>query len=90
MQWLSNMFFFVHNLFFFSPPDVEWVNINHRTFAGVILSLDWTIGSWILVGIACFVNEWRMLTVAVTSPLIISVITWRDSSFMFYTLQHVT
>lgn len=65
--------FFCLQLFFFYKhfPDVEWVNINHRTFAGVILRLDWTLGSCILVGIAYFVNEWRMLILAVTSPLII-------------------
>lgn len=58
-------------------PDVEWVDIKHRTFAGVITSLDWTVGNWILVGMAYYVNDWRMLTLAVTSPLILSVITWR-------------
>lgn len=58
-------------------PDVEWVGVEHRTFAGVITSLDWTIGTWILVGIAYCVNQWRMLILAVTSPLILSVITWR-------------
>ncbi|XP_041789522.1 solute carrier family 22 member 7-like [Chelmon rostratus] len=57
--------------------NVEWVDIKHRTFAGVITSLDWTVGNWILVGMAYYVNDWRMLTLAVTSPLILSVITWR-------------
>lgn len=58
-------------------PDVEWFDIKHRTFAGVIVSLDWTLGSWLLVGIAYGVNEWRMLILAVSSPLILSVIAWK-------------
>lgn len=57
--------------------DVEWVNIDHRTFSGVIISLDWSIGTWILVLLAYFVNEWRILILVVTSPLVLSVIAWR-------------
>ena len=56
--------------------DVEWCGVENRTFAGVIGSIDWTIGSMILCGVAYFINEWRVLIVAVTSPLILSVITW--------------
>ncbi|KAM9363153.1 solute carrier family 22 member 7-like [Symphorus nematophorus] len=57
--------------------NVEWCSIEHRTFAGIIISLDWTLGNWLLVGIAYCINEWRMLILAVTSPLILSVIAWR-------------
>ncbi|XP_070768708.1 uncharacterized protein [Enoplosus armatus] len=57
--------------------NVEWFSIEHRTFSSVIISLDWTLGNWILVGIAYGVNEWRMLILAVTSPLILSIIAWR-------------
>nr|XP_040043572.1 solute carrier family 22 member 7-like [Gasterosteus aculeatus aculeatus] len=57
--------------------NVEWCGIAHRTFSGVIISLDWTLGNMLLVGIAYNVNHWRMLIVAVTSPLILSIITWR-------------
>nr|XP_046273594.1 solute carrier family 22 member 7-like [Scatophagus argus] len=56
--------------------NIEWCGIEHRTFSGVIISLDWTLGNWFLVGIAYCVNEWRMLILAVTSPLILSVIAW--------------
>ncbi|CAL8332783.1 unnamed protein product [Lota lota] len=56
--------------------NIEWCGVENRTFAGVVTSLDWTIGSMILCGIAYFVNEWRVLIVAVTSPLILAVITW--------------
>ncbi|KAL3063417.1 hypothetical protein OYC64_003060 [Pagothenia borchgrevinki] len=57
--------------------NVEWFGIEHRTFSGVIISLDWTIGNFLLVGIAYFVKDWRMLILAVTSPLILAVIAWR-------------
>ncbi|XP_037530831.1 solute carrier family 22 member 7-like [Nematolebias whitei] len=57
--------------------NVEWCSIERRTFSGVIISLDWTLGNWLLVGIAFFVREWRMLIMAATSPLIVSIIAWR-------------
>ncbi|KAM7008640.1 uncharacterized protein LKV04_000734 [Tautogolabrus adspersus] len=57
--------------------NVEWFDIKHRTFSGIIISLDWTLGNWILTGIAYCVTEWRMLILAVTSPLIVSIIAWR-------------
>ncbi|XP_028271059.1 solute carrier family 22 member 7-like [Parambassis ranga] len=57
--------------------NVEWFSIERRTFAGVILSLDWTLGNWMLVGISYCVNEWRMLILTVTSPLILAIIAWR-------------
>ncbi|CAG03732.1 unnamed protein product [Tetraodon nigroviridis] len=59
------------------PPDVEWVSVEHRTFSGIIICLDVTVGNCIGVGIAYCVNEWRMLILAVTSPLVLSVIAWR-------------
>uniref|UniRef100_A0A3Q3ITD7 Major facilitator superfamily (MFS) profile domain-containing protein n=1 Tax=Monopterus albus TaxID=43700 RepID=A0A3Q3ITD7_MONAL len=57
--------------------NVEWFGVEHRTFSGIIISLDWTVGTWTLVGIAYCVNEWRMLILAVTSPLILAIIAWR-------------
>ncbi|XP_054460848.1 solute carrier family 22 member 7-like [Anoplopoma fimbria] len=57
--------------------NVEWFSITHRTFSGIIISLDWTLGNMLLVGIAYNVNHWRLLIVAVTSPLILSIIAWR-------------
>uniref|UniRef100_A0A3P8TIJ7 Solute carrier family 22 member 6 n=1 Tax=Amphiprion percula TaxID=161767 RepID=A0A3P8TIJ7_AMPPE len=57
--------------------NVEWFSIDHRTFAGVIISLDWTLGNFLMVAIAYCVTEWRMLIVAVSSPLILATIAWR-------------
>lgn len=55
---------------------VEWFDVEHRTFAGIIVSLDWTIGNLLLSGVAWLVNDWRWLIIAVTSPLLLSVILW--------------
>ncbi|XP_074486056.1 solute carrier family 22 member 7-like [Sebastes fasciatus] len=57
--------------------NVEWFSINHRTFAGIIISMDWTIGNWILTGMSYYVNQWRLLIVVVSSPLILSIMAWR-------------
>uniref|UniRef100_A0A3Q1FJV2 Solute carrier family 22 member 7-like n=1 Tax=Acanthochromis polyacanthus TaxID=80966 RepID=A0A3Q1FJV2_9TELE len=56
---------------------IEWFSIDHRTFAGIIISLDWTLGSFLMVAIAYCVTEWRMLILAVSSPLILATIAWR-------------
>lgn len=45
------------------------------------------MGTWILVLLAYFVNEWRMLILAVTSPLVLSVIAWRYFSYTFHILS---
>ncbi|KAF7666239.1 hypothetical protein LDENG_00112760 [Lucifuga dentata] len=57
--------------------NLEWFSIEHRTFSGVIISLDWTVGNWILILIAYSIKEWRMTILGVTSPLILSIIAWR-------------
>lgn len=68
--------------FFFT--DVEWVGIQHRTRSSLLMGLDGTLGTWILVGFAYGVNEWRMLILAVTSPLILAVIAWWYLIFTCY------
>ncbi|XP_063077134.1 solute carrier family 22 member 7-like isoform X2 [Engraulis encrasicolus] len=55
---------------------VEWFGTEHRTFAGIIVSLDCTVGNLLLAGVAYLVNDWRWLTIAVTSPLFLSVALW--------------
>ncbi|XP_042255253.1 solute carrier family 22 member 7-like [Thunnus maccoyii] len=57
--------------------NVEWFGIEHRTFSGIIISLDWTVGNWMLAGLAYWIKDWRMLILVVTSPLIMAVFTWR-------------
>ncbi|CAJ1052323.1 solute carrier family 22 member 7-like [Xyrichtys novacula] len=56
---------------------VEWVDIEHRKLVGVIDSLSWTFGNTAFPAIAYLVNDWRWLTVSVTSPVVLAIITWR-------------
>lgn len=58
-------------------PAVEWVDIEHRKLIGVIESLAWTFGSSLFAGVAFLVNDWRWLVVAVTSPLLLAIASWR-------------
>ncbi|KAL2096627.1 hypothetical protein ACEWY4_008775 [Coilia grayii] len=55
---------------------VEWVDIEHRTLVGVLISLDWTTGTVLLPAIAYLVGEWRYLIITITSPLLLATITW--------------
>ncbi|XP_061536655.1 solute carrier family 22 member 7-like [Phycodurus eques] len=57
--------------------NTEWLGVEQRTLFGVIFSLDWTLGNAILVGIAHMINEWRLLILVVTSPLILALVAWR-------------
>ncbi|KAG9268273.1 solute carrier family 22 member 7-like [Astyanax mexicanus] len=55
---------------------IEWVDIEHRTFIGVIGSMFWTVGNMLLGGIAYLVTDWRLLIITVTSPLLLAGATW--------------
>ncbi|XP_076583634.1 solute carrier family 22 member 7-like [Chaetodon auriga] len=55
---------------------IEWVDIKHRTSVGVLISMDWSVGAALLPLIGYFLNDWRSLTAAVTSPLFLAIITW--------------
>uniref|UniRef100_A0A3P9AN87 Solute carrier family 22 member 6 n=1 Tax=Esox lucius TaxID=8010 RepID=A0A3P9AN87_ESOLU len=60
-----------------SVLSVEWVDIEHRKLVGVLDSLSWTFGNAMIPAIAYYVTDWRWLTVAVTSPLALAILTWR-------------
>jgi len=57
-------------------PDVEWVDIQHRRLVCIIDSMAWAVGSTSLSLIAFCIRDWRWLTVAVTSPLLLSTVLW--------------
>ncbi|NP_956643.1 solute carrier family 22 member 7b.1 [Danio rerio] len=56
---------------------IEWADIAHRTIAGVMISLDWSLSCMILSGVAYLVNDWRALILTVTAPIALAMITWR-------------
>uniref|UniRef100_A0A3B4UJH1 Solute carrier family 22 member 7-like n=1 Tax=Seriola dumerili TaxID=41447 RepID=A0A3B4UJH1_SERDU len=55
---------------------IEWVDIGHRSFIGVIGSLAWSVGNMLLAGFALLVTDWRTLIMTVTAPLGFAVLTW--------------
>jgi len=59
-----------------SLSDVEWVSIEHRKLVGVIDSLSWTFAFMSISLIAYFIRDWRWLTVSISLPNIIAIITW--------------
>ncbi|KAG1972703.1 solute carrier family [Pimephales promelas] len=59
-----------------SVLNVEWVSIEHRKLVGVIDSLSWTFAFMSISLIAYFIRDWRWLTVSISLPNIIAIITW--------------
>ncbi|XP_042340378.1 solute carrier family 22 member 7-like [Plectropomus leopardus] len=55
---------------------IEWVDIKHRTAVGILISMDWTVSTVLLVLLAYFVNDWRYLTATATAPLLLAIVTW--------------
>ncbi|XP_036448621.1 solute carrier family 22 member 7b.1 isoform X3 [Colossoma macropomum] len=55
---------------------IEWVDIEHRTFIGVMGSMFWSVGNMLLAGIAYLVTDWRMLIITVTTPLLLATAIW--------------
>ncbi|XP_066538059.1 solute carrier family 22 member 7-like [Hoplias malabaricus] len=55
---------------------IEWVDIEHRTFIGVIGSMAWSLGNLMFSGTAYLINDWSLLVITVTTPLLIATATW--------------
>ncbi|XP_074538758.1 solute carrier family 22 member 7-like [Halichoeres trimaculatus] len=55
---------------------IEWMDIKIRASVSVIMSLDWSLGTSALSGIAYLVRDWRYLTATATSPLILAIAIW--------------
>uniref|UniRef100_A0A8C9NNY5 Solute carrier family 22 member 7 n=1 Tax=Serinus canaria TaxID=9135 RepID=A0A8C9NNY5_SERCA len=53
---------------------MEWVDVQHRTFTGILISLFWSIGNMLLALAAYLVREWHWLLVAVTAPCLLSIV----------------
>ncbi|MCJ8736439.1 hypothetical protein PDJAM_G00012480 [Pangasius djambal] len=60
-----------------SVLNVEWVSIESRKLVGVIDSFSWTFGYMVLPVMAYGVRDWRWLTLTVTLPLGVALISWR-------------
>lgn len=55
---------------------IEWTDVKHRTFTGTVMSLSWSVGNMILALMAFLIRDWRQLTLAVTAPCVIAIISW--------------
>uniref|UniRef100_A0A8C9LBQ0 Solute carrier family 22 member 7 n=1 Tax=Pavo cristatus TaxID=9049 RepID=A0A8C9LBQ0_PAVCR len=53
---------------------MEWVDIEHRTFSGILTSISWSVGNMLLALTAYLVREWHWLLVAVTGPCLLSIV----------------
>ncbi|XP_029014114.1 solute carrier family 22 member 7a [Betta splendens] len=55
---------------------IEWTDVAHRTFAGTIMGLTWSVGNMLLALMAYLIPDWRHLMLAVTLPCIPVVVSW--------------
>ncbi|XP_028303635.1 solute carrier family 22 member 7-like [Gouania willdenowi] len=55
---------------------IEWTSISHRSTVGILLSLDWTFFTTVLSLVTYFLRDWRHLIAALTSPLLLAIISW--------------
>ncbi|XP_066036436.1 solute carrier family 22 member 7 isoform X2 [Chamaea fasciata] len=56
------------------PLGMEWVDVQHRTFTGILSSIFWSVGNMLLALAAYLVREWHWLLVAVTGPCLLSIV----------------
>lgn len=50
--------------------------MKHRTFAGTVMGLAWSVGNMLLALLAYFIRDWRHLMLAVSVPCIAAVVSW--------------
>ncbi|RVE76617.1 hypothetical protein OJAV_G00010430 [Oryzias javanicus] len=55
---------------------IEWTDIKHRTFTTIITGLSWSVGNMLLALLAFFIRDWRHLTLVVTAPIVLTIISW--------------
>nr|KAF6508038.1 solute carrier family 22 member 7 [Rousettus aegyptiacus] len=52
------------------PLELEWMDMEHRTVAGVLNSTFWTVGLMLLALVGYLIRDWRWLLLAVTLPCV--------------------
>ncbi|XP_046582115.1 organic cation transporter protein-like [Haliotis rubra] len=55
---------------------MEFVGPSRRTFAGVVVEYFWTVGLFLLTGLAYLIRQWRHLRLALGIPPILFVTYW--------------
>ncbi|KAL1771730.1 solute carrier family 22 member 7 [Sigmodon hispidus] len=56
------------------PLELEWLDVEHRTVAGVISSFFWTGGVLLLTLFGYLIRSWRWLLLVVTLPCVLGII----------------
>ncbi|XP_051008841.1 LOW QUALITY PROTEIN: solute carrier family 22 member 7 [Acomys russatus] len=56
------------------PLELEWLDVEHRTVAGVISTIFWTGGVLLLALVGYLIRSWRWLLLAVTLPCVPGII----------------
>ncbi|XP_005359811.1 solute carrier family 22 member 7 [Microtus ochrogaster] len=56
------------------PLELEWLDVEHRTVAGVISTIFWTGGVLLLALVGYLIRSWRWLLLAATLPCVPGVI----------------
>ncbi|XP_014390878.1 PREDICTED: solute carrier family 22 member 7 isoform X5 [Myotis brandtii] len=56
------------------PLELEWLDVGHRTVAGVLSSTFWTGGVMLLALVGYLIRDWRWLLLAVTLPCVPGII----------------
>ncbi|XP_044530608.1 solute carrier family 22 member 7 isoform X1 [Gracilinanus agilis] len=52
------------------PLELEWLDVGHRTMAGILASTFWSVGVMLLALIGYLIRDWRWLLLAVTLPCV--------------------
>ncbi|XP_054424746.1 solute carrier family 22 member 7 isoform X2 [Pteronotus mesoamericanus] len=52
------------------PLELEWLDVEHRTVAGVLSSTFWSGGMMLLALVGYLIRDWRWLLLAVTLPCV--------------------
>lgn len=55
-------------------PEMEWLDVEHRTVAGVLSSSFWSMGVMLLALVGYLIRDWRWLLVAVTLPCVPGIV----------------
>ncbi|XP_049621457.1 solute carrier family 22 member 7 isoform X1 [Suncus etruscus] len=56
------------------PLELEWLDVHHRTVAGVLSSTFWTGGVMLLALIGYLIRDWRWLLLTVTLPCALGIV----------------
>ena len=51
-------------------PELEWLDVEHRTVAGVLSSTFWTGGVVLLALVGYLIRDWRWMLLTVTLPCV--------------------